>query len=151
MNFDAIRPYLSIRNLLVAAAAGVLIGVALERLIVTDAERINRILDRAAEAAEAGRWDEVVGFLDPSCRFEGLSPQELRQQIRDSLQDKPLKKVSWIARELEVLEGGAARAGCTVLITGMPGTPQDGAYPLRLDLRFTKKEKRWLVTAARVQ
>ncbi|MCU0723831.1 MAG: hypothetical protein MUC63_09500, partial [Planctomycetes bacterium] len=110
MTWDQARPFLRPRAILAVLALAAGAAVLLERLILTDAERIRKILARAERAALEGKWDDAVNLLDPDYRFEGMTREDLRAQAHAAFRGKPLRKCETMGEtKVEVAESGTAR------------------------------------------
>jgi hypothetical protein len=148
MNIASVRPYLRLRFLLPALAVVAGLVVLLERLILTDAERIGKVLDRIERCSLEGRWDDAFAFLDPSLRLEGLTKEELRAHVRTTLGDRPLKKWNVMEKKVEVQEGGVATVYLRVLIEGPPGSPLQQPYAYDFDIGFRKvPDAGWVIVS----
>ena len=142
-----LRPRYALLVVLVSVALGFLI----EWLIVTDAERIQSILDDAREYALAGKWDEMVELLDPDYDFEGMSREDLRRTMRETMQGRPLKQYEYFTREVELLEGGRARAEVTIVMQGPPEIGWDDRFMVHFQLVFLKRaDAGWLISEAKM-
>jgi hypothetical protein len=136
------------RNFVLILIAAVALGILIERLIVTDAERINMILDDARSFALEGRWDEAVGLLDPDYDFQGMKREDIRKLVNEVMKGKPMKQFGYLSREVEVLEGGLAQASATVIMRGPTGMGFDDRAGGHFDLKFRKREDLgWVITA----
>jgi len=139
------------RYVILVVLASVALGFLIERLIVTDAERIQSILDDAREYALAGKWDEVIDLLDPDYDFEGMSREDLRQTLHKTMQGLPLKHYEYFTREVEVLEGGRARAEVTIVMQAPPGLGWDNRAMVHFKLAFLKRaDTGWLIHEAKM-
>ncbi|MHC5036674.1 MAG: hypothetical protein ACYTHM_05115 [Planctomycetota bacterium] len=122
------------------------LAVLLERLIVTDAERIQRILTKARRYSLDGEWDKAVDLLDPDYAFEGRTREDLRAMVQKVLQGKPLSHFQYLRRDVEVQEGGWAVAKVRVFLRAPPGTGWDDRMGGDFEIGFKKREDRgWVV------
>ncbi len=141
---DRLRP----RNIVFLAAACVLLGVLIERLWVTDGERIEALLDRAATLAGEGGWTEAAGLLDPDGVFDGMTRDEVARALRDAFDNQPLRRCSLVEVKIEILEGGEASATVRAWITPPQGMLGDRPLLLDMELSFKKRDDLgWVISA----
>jgi hypothetical protein len=151
MSWDTIRPFLRPRVLLPALLVAAGLAILLERLILTDAERIRKVLGKAEKFALEGRWDDAVNLLDPDYRFEGMTREDLREHARVAFRGRPLRQCKYFGDpKVEVGEGGSARALARVSLRGEPGTPLEGPFLADFEVGFRKKKGLgWVVVSIR--
>jgi hypothetical protein len=122
----------------------VLGGVALlvERLIVTDGEAVQGLVDDAAEAVREGDFQGLRGMLAESYRGEGRTPDGAVDRVKGLW--KVFRPSGLSAQTLEVeVEGDRARAPVNVR-----GAVAGRAFVVSLDVEFVREEGGWKVAAA---
>lgn len=69
------------RSLLIAALLAVGLGVLIERLVVTDTEAIEALLEEARDAAKDRDWGRLRPLLSDGFAWQGRGPDETVEEI----------------------------------------------------------------------
>jgi hypothetical protein len=134
-----------------AILAAVGLGILIERLIVTDAERIRSILDEIRDCALEGRWDDAVDYLDPEGDFDGMDREEIRRLLHQTFKGRPLKQFRVLGREVEVRGENRARVGMTVLVRGSDEAGLEDRAMGTFEIDFGKREDLgWVILRVRM-
>ncbi|HVP68248.1 MAG TPA: hypothetical protein VMT17_13390 [Anaeromyxobacteraceae bacterium] len=139
----------------VAAAAGGLAGSRLLRRAPTDEERVRRVFEDAARAAEERRVGDVMEAVSPRFRGEGVDRDGLRRFVAFHA-----LRGSWSAAVVlgssVRLDGGAAEATVDVALARGGGRPDlaagrlpDDASLQRIDARLEREDGTFRVVSAR--
>ncbi|MHC4779101.1 MAG: hypothetical protein ACYTFG_11045 [Planctomycetota bacterium] len=155
---DTIKAFLRPRVFIPSLIAVIALVVLIERLIVTDAERVNSMLDDAKTFSLEGRWGELIDMIDPDYEFEGMTREDFRKIVNENLKNKPLKHFQYFSREVEVKEGGQAVARVTLVLRAPqlnrppPGMAlMDDRFAGRFELGFRKREDLgWVISSIKI-
>jgi hypothetical protein len=85
------------RSLLIGLLIAVGLGVLIERLVVTDTEAIEALLEEARDAAKDREWNRLRPLLSDSFTWHGLGPDETVAELtRLAERNRPtLIEVNW--------------------------------------------------------
>ncbi|MHC4598430.1 MAG: hypothetical protein ACYS47_05440 [Planctomycetota bacterium] len=149
---DILKALCRPRRLIPLLVALVALGFLIERLWVTDAERVKGILNDARTYCLEGKWSEAIDLLDPDYAFENMTREEFRRLVQRKIQSKPLEQFTYVGREIEILEGGRAVAHATVVVRLPPGTGYPGdRIGGPVEIKFRKREDLgWVITSIRL-
>jgi hypothetical protein len=144
----AVGLWMSGRGVLVFWMAGVAIliglGIAVERMVVTDVEQIQAAFDAAADAGEANDAEGVVAHIDASDRASAAS---LRAFIRSNMALVAIESVSLYGLGVTIEEGAAprqAQARFRLHVVGkdhlqqLPYTNYSAIFKVRLEKQGTE-------------
>jgi hypothetical protein len=132
-------------------AAGVvllaLVLVVVERLVVTDRERIEVVIDRAVQAALRNDMPEIEALIEPQAN-------QLRRQIRSELAHARIVQLR-VTHEVVRVDSKStpptAEADLIVRLSSQQGHgPIEDAPPIALKVQFSKASGAWLVSAAEI-
>lgn len=136
------------RGILLAAMAGVALfvmaGVVVERLVVTEREKVARTIDGAAAALEANNLQRLLQFVSPSALAT-------REKARWAIAQAEFIQVRIRNLDISIVHTTSpptAKATFTVLVTGKD---RNGAYgemtrPFPLTLHLRLESGSWLIT-----
>ena len=145
---DSLRHYLKIRYLLLLSVLVGLTVFAVDRLIVTDRERIDSLFESARSMALAGDFGSAVMFLDRDFSFEGMNRDQIRDAAVKTFGKQPLRKCDMMDRKIVVQEGGTAVATLRVLMMGKGGSELESAILVDIEVKLKKlPDRTWTVTA----
>ncbi|HEY5312906.1 MAG TPA: hypothetical protein VIK18_10325 [Pirellulales bacterium] len=132
------------------AAAVVLLAIALiviEKLVVTDRERIELVIDRAVQAAKRNDVPAIEALIEPQAN-------QLRRQVRSELAHARIEQLR-VTHEVVCVQSDAvppaAEADLIVRLSVQQGHgPIEDAPPVALKVQFSKASGGWLVSAAQI-
>lgn len=124
--------------------AVVLALVGLEWLVVTDAERVEETLDRAAAALQAG---DLVGVLDCCHPTAAHSRSEARRAL-EWIEFTKVKITDLKVSINRLTSPPSARAEGLVVVSGHDrhGSFEEMTRPIRFQVELRQQGERWLVT-----
>ncbi len=144
------RVAISLRTLLIVIALFGLVGggwVIIDWLILTDAERIDRLLDRAAEAAERHDADFIVDeCLDEEFALGNLDREGARAWAKTVLTTFKVKSIRKYSIDVAV-DGDDAQATVRVFASG-DRIPGDRRLDWEVELR-RRQDNRWYIRRVR--
>ncbi|MBI4871184.1 MAG: nuclear transport factor 2 family protein [Candidatus Riflebacteria bacterium] len=115
--------------LLVLAGGGLLYGLA-AWLIVTDKQRVDRLIDRGLEALERQDVEECVSLVAERCAVKGdggsevmAGPNEIRGMLQALFQEFGKLRIKVKKRSVVVSEGSARASFVTVLFLSSRDLP----------------------------
>jgi len=145
------RVSISIRALvvvLVVIIVGVATWVLVDRLVVTDAKRIDRMLGEMAKAAERRDVDYVVDkCLDADFKFGRMDREGTRKWGKDVLQSFEIRTFNKYSTEIEV-KGDSAHATMRTFVSGgrVPGDQR-----VDWDIELARRDgDNWRIMSVRV-
>lgn len=138
------------RAVVLAIMAGVVLVagglLVVERLILTDSEQIELLVERAADAAEAGNWASFKSVLAPEA-------EELHRYASLLENRFDIELVAVGDQQIEVEPGPPPRGSATFLVrvqgSQKPATTAYQNYVGRFVVKLRKDGEQWLVTEAR--
>ncbi|GEM_PF-1917171 len=144
-----IRAFLRLRILLPLAALAVLLGFLVEKLVVTDAERVDRILEDLRSCALEGRWDEAFAHLDDDFALEEMRREDLEALVKKHLAGQKMERFDYWKKDVEILEDGLARARVQVLLRLPASSPMGARFLGTFRIFFRKRpDGTWVLTRA---
>ena len=116
--------------------------VLVERLIVTDAESIEALVEDAEEAGNARDWDALLGLLSPEFVYEGRDREETVALVQRLVTRFDPQGVTFSISKLEIQgDRATARARINVRALGR-------VLPLASDVSFARTPDGWALAAA---
>jgi hypothetical protein len=140
------------RGFLLYIMAGVLVVVlalvALERLVVTDRERVEMTLDRCAAALEADDLDALLDGIAPEADRTRSEARRAMEWIRFTR----IKITDLTVHINELTSPPSARAEFRAVVAGRErrGTLSDITRPIRFHVDLRQEGDRWLITDHRL-
>lgn len=114
------------------------LALALERLIETDAEELESLARRAAQAAQAGDREGLADLLAEDFRYGSRDKAAALDEIEQLRRTFQPAQVEVDLTAIQV-SGDEAEAICAVLVTGGAA----GRVRLEADARFVREGGRW--------
>ena len=133
--------------IMAGAALATLAGLGVERLVVTERERVMQTIDGIAAAVQANDLDAALGFISPSAK----DTQDQARRVHDYVEVSHLR-----VRNLEVginrlTSPPTAKAAFNVMVTGR-GKRQyaefgEQTHAVKVTLQLRLESGRWLITS----
>lgn len=135
------------RLVLAVLLAALVVGVIVERLIVTDREAIAAEEAKAADALGKGDILGALRWMHSGCVTQAGGTDATRKMVEDSLKQMPIKWINW-QRDTLVVENGVGKMTGTMFVI-----PVDSSRfpPARLSVQFEweKEGGEWRVKKAK--
>lgn len=139
MRSSSARGHVLIRAVVVVAVA-VAVWIGGQRLFASEESRIAAGIDAARTALVEGRPDDFLGVFAPDVAYQtSLERSDLEGAV-EAWKRSGLRNLNIVSQEIEV-DGDRAN-GSLVVVVG----PVLRGIAVNVDLRFRKREGRWLVT-----
>ena len=119
----------------------------LERLIVTDRERVDAVVDEMAEAVRAENADRLMSHISPQCRYANRGREAIAAAAANVFQLYEIERLTLNGRKTRVASArGEATAEFVAVARGRQGTLDVNIYPTRWQLTFQRdKSGSWQV------
>ena len=132
-------------QVVVAVAVAVALWFVADWIVVTDTEKIERILDEIAAGAERGDAEAVTASVSPRYRHEGMSRADLVSLAEVYFRIYGPTRVKTVGRRI-VVTNNLATAEAAVFARLIEGEGLRGGAPSRWQLSFRRVDGRWEIT-----
>jgi hypothetical protein len=129
--------------LCVAAIVGVVI--LLDRIIVTDKEAIEAVIEECGDASVRKDSGKIMSFVSPDYQFGGQSRDDIAKLVSDALVTYDMEKITFQRKDITV-EGDKATAYISVMIKLRRDVMGYGVLPFSFRVSFARHGKSWLIT-----
>jgi hypothetical protein len=138
------------RGMLLFVMAGValatLAGLGIERLVVTERERVMQTIDGIAAAVQANDLDAALGFISPSAK----DTQDKAREVRDYVEVSHLRVRNLDVSINKLTSPPTAKATFNVIVTGRGKNHYaefgEGTHVAKVTLQLRLESGRWLIT-----
>ena len=131
---------MSVRTGVAIALAALGAYVLVSWLVVTDRERVERVLDDVRAAAVRGDWDAVASHVDDDVAFGARSTESLVDGWRATWRSLALQRVDLDVGDVEVVDDRAAAR-----VRVRPGAPLEGRWA-DARVHLVRRDDAWRIT-----
>jgi len=132
---------------MIGVALLVLLGLGVEKLIVTEREKVERTIDEITEALEANDLEGVLRYLAPEARQSRISAQWALGRVE--VYEANVNSLEVTVNQLESPPTARAELSGRLHYHDREDQSPYTNYPLRFTVDFRKEGDRWLVTGHR--
>lgn len=124
---------------IVSLAALAVVLLVIERLWVTDRERVDAIIDDIAQSVRQGDTEGIVRHLAPQCHYGSLDREGIRRMVDSVFHTFELEKLTISSRKTELFSRRKeATAEFLAVVRAKQANLESGPYPTRWTLTFTQ-------------